>query len=152
MLNSENQRLLQLIMDKHPQSLKELEDLTGRSSSNLSRTLKTMAHVITSYSIHYTKLYDQKRSPGSENFPLTFIRGLFMLCIHFDFTLFFKWLVFFWGVSKTWKTDLNRFHQTHRENWILCRPPEFCFVRHSSVLFCCCCFWHPPMRLRNNFV
>ena len=43
-LNSENQRLLQLIMDKHPKSLKELEELTGRSSSNLSRTLKTMAH------------------------------------------------------------------------------------------------------------
>ena len=43
-LNSENQRLLQLIIDKHPQSLKELEELTGRSSSNLSRTLKTMAH------------------------------------------------------------------------------------------------------------
>lgn len=42
-LNSENQRLLQLIMDEHPQSLKELEDLSGRSSSNLSRTLKTMA-------------------------------------------------------------------------------------------------------------
>jgi len=43
-LSNENQRLLQLIMDKHPQSLKELEVLTGRSSSNLSRTLKTMAH------------------------------------------------------------------------------------------------------------
>jgi predicted transcriptional regulator len=43
-LNSENQRLLQLIMNKHPQSLKELEELTGRSTSNLSRTLKTMAH------------------------------------------------------------------------------------------------------------
>ena len=42
-LNSENQRLLQLIMDEHPQSLKELELLSGRSSSNLSRTLKTMA-------------------------------------------------------------------------------------------------------------
>ncbi len=42
-LNSENQRLLQLIIDEHPQSLKELEQLTGRSSSNLSRTLKTMA-------------------------------------------------------------------------------------------------------------
>ncbi len=42
-LNSENQRLLKLIMDEHPQSLKELEALTGRSSSNLSRTLKTMA-------------------------------------------------------------------------------------------------------------
>lgn len=41
-LNNENQRLLQLIMDEHPQSLKELENLTGRSSSNLSRTLKTM--------------------------------------------------------------------------------------------------------------
>ena len=43
-LNMENQRVLQLIMDEHPQSLKELEELTGRSSSNLSRTLKTMAH------------------------------------------------------------------------------------------------------------
>lgn len=42
-LNSENQRLLQLIMDEQPQSIKELENLTGRSSSNLSRTLKTMA-------------------------------------------------------------------------------------------------------------
>jgi len=31
-------------MDEHPQSLKELEELTGRSPSNLSRTLKTMAH------------------------------------------------------------------------------------------------------------
>jgi predicted transcriptional regulator len=30
-------------MDERPQSLKELESLTGRSSSNLSRTLKTMA-------------------------------------------------------------------------------------------------------------
>ncbi|MFO7813971.1 MAG: hypothetical protein R6V21_13470 [Pelovirga sp.] len=43
-LNSENQRLLQLIIDKRPQSLRELEELTGRSTSNLSRTLKTMAN------------------------------------------------------------------------------------------------------------
>lgn len=42
-LNNDNQRLLKLIMDKQPQSLKELEHLSGRSSSNLSRTLKTMA-------------------------------------------------------------------------------------------------------------
>lgn len=42
-LSNENQKLLQLIMDKHPQSLKELEEMTGRSSSNLSRTLKTLA-------------------------------------------------------------------------------------------------------------
>jgi predicted transcriptional regulator len=43
-LNSENRRLLQLIIDKHPQSLRELEELSGRSTSNLSRTLKTMAN------------------------------------------------------------------------------------------------------------
>lgn len=42
-LNQEYQRLLQLIVDEHPRSLKELEALSGRSSCNLSRTLKTMA-------------------------------------------------------------------------------------------------------------
>lgn len=43
-LNSENQRLLQLIVDEQPQSLQALAELSGRSSSNLSRTLTTMAH------------------------------------------------------------------------------------------------------------
>jgi predicted transcriptional regulator len=42
-LNNENQKLLQTIIEEHPKSLKELEVLSGRSSSNLSRTLKTMA-------------------------------------------------------------------------------------------------------------
>lgn len=42
-LNNENQQLLQTIIEEHPKSLKELEVLSGRSSSNLSRTLKTMA-------------------------------------------------------------------------------------------------------------
>lgn len=42
-LNNENQKLLRLILDEQPQSLKELEVLSGRSLSNLSRTLKTMA-------------------------------------------------------------------------------------------------------------
>jgi predicted transcriptional regulator len=42
-LNQENQKLLQTIAEEHPRSLKELEELSGRSSSNLSRTLKTMA-------------------------------------------------------------------------------------------------------------
>ncbi len=42
-LNNENQKLLKTIVEEHPKSLKELEDLSGRSSSNLSRTLKTMA-------------------------------------------------------------------------------------------------------------
>jgi predicted transcriptional regulator len=42
-LNSENQKLLQTIIEAHPRSIKELELMSGRSSSNLSRTLKTMA-------------------------------------------------------------------------------------------------------------
>ena len=41
-LSSENQDLLKIILKKHPQSLKELEELTGRAKSNLSRTLKTL--------------------------------------------------------------------------------------------------------------
>lgn len=41
-LSSENQQLLKVILDNKPQSLKEIEDLTGRAKSNLSRTLKTL--------------------------------------------------------------------------------------------------------------
>jgi len=42
-LSSENQLLLKTILERKPESLKELEEATGRSSSNLSRTLRTMA-------------------------------------------------------------------------------------------------------------
>jgi predicted transcriptional regulator len=42
-LSNENQVLLKTILERKPESLKELEEATGRSSSNLSRTLKTMA-------------------------------------------------------------------------------------------------------------
>jgi predicted transcriptional regulator len=42
-LSNENQLLLRTILEWKPESLKELEAATGRSSSNLSRTLKTMA-------------------------------------------------------------------------------------------------------------
>jgi predicted transcriptional regulator len=42
-LSNDNQNLLKVILDNKPQSLKELEDLTGRAKSNLSRTLKTLA-------------------------------------------------------------------------------------------------------------
>ena len=42
-LSSENQELLKIIIDRKPGSLKELEEITGRKSSNLSRTLKLMA-------------------------------------------------------------------------------------------------------------
>ena len=41
-LSNENQDLLRVILDNHPKSLKELEKLTGRAKSNLSRTLKTL--------------------------------------------------------------------------------------------------------------
>jgi len=42
-LSSENRELLRIIQNQHPKSIKELEAATGRKSSNLSRTLKTMA-------------------------------------------------------------------------------------------------------------
>ena len=42
-LSSENQELLKIIIDRKPASLKELEAMTGRKSSNLSRTLNLMA-------------------------------------------------------------------------------------------------------------
>jgi len=41
-LSNENQELLKIIDDKHPRSLTELEVLSGRKKSNLSRTLKTL--------------------------------------------------------------------------------------------------------------
>ena len=41
-LSNENQELLKIILERKPESLKELETLTGRKSSNLSRTLKMM--------------------------------------------------------------------------------------------------------------
>ncbi len=41
-LSNENQALLKTIVDKKPKSITELEGLTGRKKSNLSRTLKTL--------------------------------------------------------------------------------------------------------------
>lgn len=41
-LSEENQKLLKLIADIHPSSIKELEDVTGRKANNLLRTLRTM--------------------------------------------------------------------------------------------------------------
>ena len=42
-LSNENQELLKTIIEQKPASIKELETITGRKRSNLSRTLKTMA-------------------------------------------------------------------------------------------------------------
>ena len=43
-LSDENRELLQIIHDNKPESLADLEQMTGRKTSNLSRTLRTMAH------------------------------------------------------------------------------------------------------------
>jgi predicted transcriptional regulator len=42
-LSSENRQLLKIINEQKPTSIKELEVVTGRKSSNLSRTLKMMS-------------------------------------------------------------------------------------------------------------
>ena len=42
-LSNENQHLLQVILDTKPESIKELESITGRKSSNLSRTLNNLS-------------------------------------------------------------------------------------------------------------
>ncbi|MEA3419941.1 MAG: helix-turn-helix domain-containing protein [Campylobacterota bacterium] len=41
-LSSENRQLLKTILKHKPSSLAELEEMTGRKKSNLSRTLKTL--------------------------------------------------------------------------------------------------------------
>jgi len=41
-LSNENQELLKLIIERKPQSLSELEKISHRRESNLSRTLKTL--------------------------------------------------------------------------------------------------------------
>ncbi len=41
-LSNENRALLRIILEKKPTSLAQLEEITGRKKSNLSRTLKTL--------------------------------------------------------------------------------------------------------------
>ena len=43
-LSDENRELLRVIHDRKPESLADLEQMTGRKASNLSRTLHTMDH------------------------------------------------------------------------------------------------------------
>lgn len=43
-LSDENRALLKVIQEAKPQSLSSLADMTGRKTSNLSRTLKTMSN------------------------------------------------------------------------------------------------------------
>ena len=41
-LSDKNRTLLNLIIERHPKSITELETLSGRAKSNLSRTLRSM--------------------------------------------------------------------------------------------------------------
>lgn len=43
-LSDENRELLRTIHDNRPESIADLEQMTGRKASNLSRTLRTMAN------------------------------------------------------------------------------------------------------------
>lgn len=43
-LSAENRELLRIILEREPQSIRDLEVATGRRSSNLSRTLRTLAN------------------------------------------------------------------------------------------------------------
>jgi predicted transcriptional regulator len=43
-LSDENRELLRIIHDRQPESIADLEQMTGRKASNLSRTLRTMAN------------------------------------------------------------------------------------------------------------
>jgi predicted transcriptional regulator len=43
-LSNKNRALLATIIETHPDSIQELAESTGRKTSNLSRTLKTMEH------------------------------------------------------------------------------------------------------------
>jgi predicted transcriptional regulator len=43
-LSDDNRELLRIIHDSKPESIAELEQMTGRKASNLSRTLRTMAN------------------------------------------------------------------------------------------------------------
>ena len=42
-LSDKNRELLDMIIEQHPNSITELEAMSGRAKSNLSRTLKSMA-------------------------------------------------------------------------------------------------------------
>ena len=72
-LSNENQLLLKTILERKPESLKELEEATGRSSSNLSRTLKTMAR----YGIVKMKKVNRNLNPVVEATDFSVQFGLY---------------------------------------------------------------------------
>ena len=58
-LSDHNRKLLHIIAEQQPKSIKELAEITGRHSNNLSRTLKTMK----SYGLVDMKVEKHKHQP-----------------------------------------------------------------------------------------
>ena len=69
-LSNDNQALLELILTEKPQSLTELEIISGRNKGNLSRTLKTLER----YGIVQLKKIDHRLVPEvmATNFTVEF--------------------------------------------------------------------------------
>ena len=71
-LSDNNVRLLKMIAEQKPSSIKELEKLSGRRSSNLSRTLKTFERY---------GLVDLQKVPGSRAIlPVAKATGVRLSC------------------------------------------------------------------------
>lgn len=63
-LSEENQQLLKLIRERQPESIAQLAEITGRKTSNLSRTLKTLEHCgIVALKASLTKTQPGGRTP-----------------------------------------------------------------------------------------
>jgi predicted transcriptional regulator len=69
-LSNENQELLRLIQEKEPSSLTELESISHRKKSNLSRTLKTLER----YGIITFKVIKGRKKPlvNATDFEVSF--------------------------------------------------------------------------------
>ena len=73
-LNENNIRLLNLIRERQPKSIRELELLSGRASSNISRTLKTLeSHGIVK----------MRKGEGNARYPVATLRRV-NISIDFD--------------------------------------------------------------------
>jgi predicted transcriptional regulator len=58
-LSDHNRELLRIIAEQHPDSIKQLADMTGRKANNLSRTLETMKR----YGLVEIKSINRRRKP-----------------------------------------------------------------------------------------
>jgi len=66
-LSENNVRLLNIIRQEKPRSIKELEELSGRASSNISRTLRTFEQ---------HGLVEMRCGRGNTKYPVTVVAKL----------------------------------------------------------------------------